>query len=77
MWFHGCGWITPCPDQKCRTALTHNTGKLSQTVWRFSLCAMLFSLALFVTTFLGSMLGRHFYNTAHFNKVCSMCVGGG
>jgi hypothetical protein len=31
---------------------------------------MRFSLALFVTTLLGSMLGRHFYNTAHFNKVC-------
>lgn len=48
----------------------HNTSKMGQTVWRFTLCACLFSLALAVTAFLGKMLGRHFYNTAHFNKVC-------
>lgn len=48
---------------------THNTSQLSQTVWRISLCGFLFSLALFATTLLGKVLGRHFYNTAHFNKV--------
>jgi hypothetical protein len=46
---------------------------MAQTVWRFSLTAVLFSLALTLTATLGKALGRHFYNTAHFNKV-GWCV---